>query len=48
MTIKGVKVQVVPEALRSRVYAFDRCFEGAVAAFSGPLVGIVAARCVRG
>ena len=40
--------QVVPEALRSRVYAFDRCFEGAVAAFSGPLVGIVAARCVRG
>ncbi|KAK9826424.1 hypothetical protein WJX81_004002 [Elliptochloris bilobata] len=36
--------EVVPEALRSRVYAFDRCFEGAVAAFSGPLVGIVAAR----
>jgi hypothetical protein len=23
-------VQVVPESLRSSVYAFDRCFEGAV------------------
>lgn len=37
--------QVVPESLRSSVYAFDRCFEGAISALSNPLVGIIAERC---
>jgi hypothetical protein len=27
------------------VYAFDRCFEGAISALSAPLVGIIAERC---
>lgn len=30
---------IVPEQLRSTVYAFDRSFEGAVAACAAPLVG---------
>lgn len=30
---------IVPEHLRSTVYAFDRSFEGAVAACAAPLVG---------
>ena len=37
-------VQVVPEGLRSSIYAFDRCFEGAISALSAPLVGLVAER----
>ena len=36
---------MVPASLRSSVYAFDRCFEGAVSALSAPLVGVVAERC---
>lgn len=36
---------IVPEQLRSTVYAFDRSFEGAVAACAAPLVGLVAERC---
>ncbi|PRW32866.1 MFS general substrate transporter isoform A [Chlorella sorokiniana] len=34
--------EIVPPAQRNLVYAFDRCFEGAMAAFSVPLVGILA------
>ncbi len=37
-------LQVVPENLRSSIYAFDRCFEGAISALSAPLVGLVAER----
>ncbi|KAL3153038.1 hypothetical protein ABBQ38_012062 [Trebouxia sp. C0009 RCD-2024] len=36
---------IVPEHLRSTVYAFDRSFEGAVAACAAPLVGLVAEQC---
>ena len=39
-----VWLQVVPENLRSSIYAFDRCFEGAISALSAPLVGLVAER----
>jgi MFS family permease len=31
--------EIVPPAQRNLVYSFDRCFEGAVAAFATPLVG---------
>lgn len=34
----------MPEHLRSTVYAFDRCFEGALGATAAPLVGLVAER----
>lgn len=34
--------EIVPAAQRNMVYAFDRCFEGAVAAFAAPLVGLLA------
>ena len=34
--------EIVPEQLRSAVYAFDRSFEGAVGATAAPLVGLVA------
>ncbi|KAK9813231.1 hypothetical protein WJX72_011069 [[Myrmecia] bisecta] len=34
--------EIVPEQLRSTVYAFDRSFEGAVAACGAPLVGLLA------
>lgn len=34
----------MPEHLRSTVYAFDRCFEGALGAPAAPLVGLVAER----
>lgn len=34
--------EIVPAAQRNLVYAFDRCFEGAVAAFAAPLVGLLA------
>ena len=37
-------MQVVPESLRSSIYAFDRCFEGAISALSAPLVGLIAER----
>jgi hypothetical protein len=32
--------EIVPEHLRSVVYAFDRSFEGAIAACAAPLVGL--------
>ncbi len=31
--------EIVPEQLRSAIYAFDRSFEGAVGATAAPLVG---------
>ena len=31
---------IVPEQKRSTVYAFDRSFEGAVAACAAPIVGL--------
>eukprot|EP00884_Botryococcus_braunii_P002021 jgi/Botrbrau1/1181/Bobra.0162s0063.2 len=34
--------ELVPVDLRSTVYAFDRCFEGAVGACAAPLVGYIA------
>ncbi len=34
--------EVVPETHRSLIYAFDRSFEGALAALAAPLVGILA------
>ncbi|KAL6782703.1 hypothetical protein ACKKBG_A07800 [Auxenochlorella protothecoides x Auxenochlorella symbiontica] len=37
-----VFAEIVPAAQRNLVYAFDRCFEGAVAAFAAPLVGLLA------
>ena len=40
----SLHLQVVPEGLRSSVYAFDRCFEGALSALSAPLVGLIAER----
>ncbi len=40
----SLQPQVVPEELRSSVYAFDRCFEGALSALSAPLVGLIAER----
>ena len=36
---------IVPEQLRATVYAFDRSFEGAVAACAAPLVGQPLACC---
>ncbi|KAL6771840.1 hypothetical protein ACKKBG_A28005 [Auxenochlorella protothecoides x Auxenochlorella symbiontica] len=36
---------LVPEQLRSTIYAFDRSFEGAIGAFGAPLVGLTAERC---
>jgi hypothetical protein len=34
--------EIVPPAQRNLIYAFDRCFEGAMAACSAPLVGLLA------
>jgi hypothetical protein len=39
-----VFAEIVPPAQRNLVYAFDRCFEGAVAACAAPLVGALAER----
>jgi len=39
-----VFAEIVPPRQRNLVYAFDRCFEGAIAAFATPLVGILAER----
>lgn len=36
--------EIVPPRLRSQIYAFDRCFEGALAACAAPLVGMIAER----
>lgn len=35
---------IVPRALYSKVYAFDRSFEGAIAATAAPVVGIISER----
>eukprot|EP00892_Ulva_mutabilis_P011286 jgi/Ulvmu1/852/UM100_0003.1 len=34
--------EIVPASKRSLIYAFDRCFEGALAACAAPLVGAIA------
>ena len=34
--------EIVPPHLRNMIYAFDRCFEGAIAACAAPLVGLLA------
>lgn len=36
--------EIVPVSQRNLVYSFDRCFEGAIAAFATPLVGILSER----
>lgn len=36
--------EIVPPHLRNMIYAFDRCFEGAIAACAAPLVGLLAER----
>ncbi len=37
-----VFAEIVPAHMRNMVYAFDRCFEGAIAALAAPLVGYLA------
>ena len=39
-----VFAEIVPPHLRNMIYAFDRCFEGAVAACATPFVGLLAER----
>lgn len=34
--------EIVPNRMRSSVYAFDRCFEGSIAAMTAPVVGLLA------
>jgi hypothetical protein len=34
--------EIVPPQRRSLIYAFDRCFEGAIAACAAPFVGLIA------
>ncbi|KAK9820276.1 hypothetical protein WJX72_008508 [[Myrmecia] bisecta] len=34
--------EIVPPSMRTMIFAFDRCFEGAVAAFATPFVGLLA------
>ena len=36
--------EIVPTHMRNMIYAFDRSFEGAIAACGAPLVGILAER----
>jgi hypothetical protein len=43
-TNSAMFAEIVPETLRSTVYAFDRSFEGAVGACAAPLVGLIAER----
>ncbi len=38
----AIFAEIVPDHLRSTVYAFDRCFEGALGATAAPLVGLLA------
>lgn len=40
--IGTIMADIVPEKLYSKIYAFDRSFEGAVAATAAPIVGIIA------
>ena len=35
---------MVPERIRTSVYAFDKCIAGAVGALSAPLIGVLAER----
>jgi hypothetical protein len=35
-------LQIVPEAVRTSVYAFDKCIIGAIGALSTPLAGVLA------
>ena len=37
-----VFAEIVPPHLRNLIYAFDRCFEGALAACATPFVGLLA------
>lgn len=37
-----VFADIVPTHMRTSVYAFDRCFEGAIGALGTPLVGVIA------
>lgn len=39
-----VFAEIVPPHMRNMIYAFDRCFEGAVAACATPFVGMLAQR----
>jgi hypothetical protein len=41
-------VQVVPEELRTSVFAFDKCITGALGAVAAPLVGLLAERAFGG
>eukprot|EP00887_Chlorella_sp_A99_P007278 scaffold2.g7278.t1 len=43
-TNNPIFAEIVPVRQRNLVYSFDRCFEGAIAAFSVPLVGLLAQR----
>ena len=38
----AIYAEIVPEQLRTSVFAFDRCIEGAFGSTAGPLVGIIA------
>jgi MFS family permease len=40
----AIFAEVVPECLRSSIYAFDRSFETAIGALAGPIVGVLASR----
>lgn len=35
-------MQVVPERIRTSVYAFDKCISGAIGALGAPLIGVLA------
>ena len=35
-------MQVVPERIRTSVYAFDKCASGAIGALGAPLIGVLA------